>query len=292
VDPEGDRTIGVLTKPDLINPGAEDEVSHITLPWKEDQTLASIHVRSSCEPHQMIQYPSIMVEVVPLGNASPSQIHLACYLTLFFLVCLLQVLSVMKNVRKPLKLGYVMVKNRTQVQLNMHQSLAEAQAQEIAFLRAHPAFAALPDAQLVRLCITYHGKDLKEEFENDWTTIDDGYGKSRVTPVQPTDRPLPVGMRGLQGVGSLAARLTRVLVSRIHACLPFMKHELGEKLRATGRQVEALGEPGPIEAGQCRSAVMHIITRYAPFCRVLIDRSSRGLSMVGWVREEEGRRIV
>lgn len=99
----------------------------------------------------MIQYPSIMVEVVPLGNASPSQIHLACYLTPFFLVCLLQVLSVMKNVRKPLKLGYVMVKNRTQVQLNMHQSLAEAQAQEMAFLRAHPAFAALPDAQLVGL---------------------------------------------------------------------------------------------------------------------------------------------
>lgn len=78
----------------------------------------------------------------------------------------------------------------------------------------------------------------------------------------------------VQGVCSLAARLTRVLVSRIHACLPFMKHELGEKLRATGRQLEALGEPGPIEAGQCRSAVMHIITRYAFFCLILFERKS------------------
>ena len=28
VDPHGVRTIGVLTKPDLISPGSEDEVSH------------------------------------------------------------------------------------------------------------------------------------------------------------------------------------------------------------------------------------------------------------------------
>lgn len=31
VDPQGDRTIGVLTKPDLINPGGESEVS-LSLP--------------------------------------------------------------------------------------------------------------------------------------------------------------------------------------------------------------------------------------------------------------------
>lgn len=49
VDPEGDRTIGVLTKPDLIGPGNEDEAA-----------------------------------------------------------------AVLKNVRKPLKLGYVMVKCRSQ----------------------------------------------------------------------------------------------------------------------------------------------------------------------------------
>lgn len=47
VDPRGERTIGVLTKPDLIGPGNEDEV-----------------------------------------------------------------LAVLHNVRKPLQLGYVMVKNR------------------------------------------------------------------------------------------------------------------------------------------------------------------------------------
>lgn len=49
VDPEGDRTIGVLTKPDLIGPGNEEEAA-----------------------------------------------------------------AVLKNVRKPLKLGYVMVKCRSQ----------------------------------------------------------------------------------------------------------------------------------------------------------------------------------
>jgi hypothetical protein len=51
VDPEGDRTIGVLTKPDLIGPGNEEEA-----------------------------------------------------------------LSVLNNVRKPLKLGYIMVKNRYEKQ--------------------------------------------------------------------------------------------------------------------------------------------------------------------------------
>ena len=38
VDPEGDRTIGVVTKPDLVNPGGEKEVmsviQNITKPIK------------------------------------------------------------------------------------------------------------------------------------------------------------------------------------------------------------------------------------------------------------------
>ncbi|CAN0414187.1 unnamed protein product, partial [Scytosiphon promiscuus] len=61
VDPDGKRTIGVLTKPDLINPGGEAEV-----------------------------------------------------------------LEVLSNNRKPLKLGYVMVKNRNQLQLKEGVSLKEA----------------------------------------------------------------------------------------------------------------------------------------------------------------------
>lgn len=59
VDPEGDRTIGVLTKPDLVGPGNEDEAA-----------------------------------------------------------------AVLKNVRKPLKLGYVMVKCRSQRDIDQGQSYA------------------------------------------------------------------------------------------------------------------------------------------------------------------------
>lgn len=57
VDPEGDRTIGVLTKPDLIGPGNEEEA-----------------------------------------------------------------VAVLKNVRKPLKLGYVMVKCRSQRDIDQGES--------------------------------------------------------------------------------------------------------------------------------------------------------------------------
>lgn len=75
VDPRGERTIGVLTKPDLIGPGNEDEV-----------------------------------------------------------------LAVLHNVRKPLQLGYVMVKNRSQVQLKAGISGAEAREAEETFFRTHPHF--------------------------------------------------------------------------------------------------------------------------------------------------------
>lgn len=64
-----------------------------------------------------------------------------------------------------------------------------------------------------------------------------------------------------QGVGSLARKLTRVLVTRIQSSLPYMKHELLEKLERTGKEVEALGDPAPAELSQCRSAVMQLITR-------------------------------
>ncbi|CAB1121527.1 unnamed protein product [Ectocarpus sp. CCAP 1310/34] len=75
VDPSGKRTIGVLTKPDLINPGGEAEV-----------------------------------------------------------------LEVLSNNRKPLKLGYVMVKNRNQLQLREGVSLKEAHDAEMDFFKSHAVF--------------------------------------------------------------------------------------------------------------------------------------------------------
>ncbi|CAN0283213.1 unnamed protein product, partial [Hapterophycus canaliculatus] len=75
VDTRGERTIGVLTKPDLIGPGNEDEV-----------------------------------------------------------------LAVLHNVRKPLQLGYVMVKNRSQAELKAGLSGSGAREAEEAFFRQHPHF--------------------------------------------------------------------------------------------------------------------------------------------------------
>ena len=62
----------------------------------------------------------------------------------------LQVLAVVKNVRKPLKLGYIMVKNRNQHQLNQLVTLREAQREEMRFFKSHNVFCVVPEAQLVR----------------------------------------------------------------------------------------------------------------------------------------------
>lgn len=78
VDPRGERTLGVLTKPDLIGPGNEEEV-----------------------------------------------------------------VAVLSNVRKPLKLGYVMVKNRSQAQIKQGTSSAVARDDETRFFDAHPVFSRL-----------------------------------------------------------------------------------------------------------------------------------------------------
>jgi len=77
-DPNGIRTIGVLTKPDLIGPGSEDEV-----------------------------------------------------------------LAVLHNVRKPLKLGYIMCKNRTQKELNDGTTPAQARVAEMVFFANHPVFQSV-----------------------------------------------------------------------------------------------------------------------------------------------------
>ena len=78
VDPAGDRTIGVLTKPDLIDKGAEAEV-----------------------------------------------------------------ISVLRGIRKPLKLGYTILKNRSQQQIDKGISLAEAKAEETGWFSQQDPFKEL-----------------------------------------------------------------------------------------------------------------------------------------------------
>lgn len=77
-DPSGNRTIGVLTKPDLIDQGAETEVA-----------------------------------------------------------------AVLSNKRKPLKLGYVMVKNRSQREVESNISVKQARRNEQKFFEEHPIFSTM-----------------------------------------------------------------------------------------------------------------------------------------------------
>ena len=80
-DPMGVRTIGVLTKPDLIDKGGEEEV-----------------------------------------------------------------LAIMQNIRKPLKLGYVMVKNRSQAELKSTVTLQEAIRNEEQYFATHEIWQKIPPA--------------------------------------------------------------------------------------------------------------------------------------------------
>lgn len=75
MDPTGERTLGVLTKIDLVNPGGEDEI-----------------------------------------------------------------VAVVNNIRKPLALGYIMVKNRSQLDMNKKMSTTEARAAETAYFKAHEVY--------------------------------------------------------------------------------------------------------------------------------------------------------
>lgn len=77
-DPKGQRTIGVITKPDLIDDGAEREVA-----------------------------------------------------------------AVLSNRRKPLKLGYVMVKNRSQREVEQNVSAQEARRNEESFFAGHEVFSSM-----------------------------------------------------------------------------------------------------------------------------------------------------
>ncbi|CAN8062934.1 unnamed protein product [Agarophyton chilense] len=77
-DPAGRRTIGVITKPDLVDKGAEKEVA-----------------------------------------------------------------SVLLNRRKPLKLGYVMMKNRSQIEVQENVSVQQARKNEYEFFATHPVFSKM-----------------------------------------------------------------------------------------------------------------------------------------------------
>lgn len=83
VDPEGNRTIGVLTKPDLIDAGGEETV-----------------------------------------------------------------LAVLNNVTKPLKLGYIMVKNRSQRELDEGVSVTEMKRREMEFFANHRFFRSVDTTHL------------------------------------------------------------------------------------------------------------------------------------------------
>mmetsp|Transcript_28903 Transcript_28903/g.89335 ORF Transcript_28903/g.89335 Transcript_28903/m.89335 type:complete len:647 (+) Transcript_28903:776-2716(+) len=90
VDPDGERTLGVLTKPDILEPGKNEEV-----------------------------------------------------------------VAVLKNLRKPLKLGFVMVKNRSQYQIQQGISLESALKIEEDFFLSHPVFSRLDPRLLgVRSLVT------------------------------------------------------------------------------------------------------------------------------------------
>ncbi|RYH22018.1 hypothetical protein EON65_19820 [archaeon] len=78
-DPNGERTIGVLTKPDLVDKGAEEEI-----------------------------------------------------------------MAIVKNFRKPLKLGYIMVKNRSQAELKATLSLTNALQFETEYFKSHPVWHHIP----------------------------------------------------------------------------------------------------------------------------------------------------
>lgn len=84
IDPQGARTIGVLTKPDLIGPGGEDEVVQVLL-----------------------------------------------------------------NVRKPLKLGYIMVKNFSQKDNNEGKPLSVGRHEEQQYFEKHPVFSQYADRKVL-----------------------------------------------------------------------------------------------------------------------------------------------
>lgn len=159
VDPEGCRTIGVLTKPDLVDKGGEGRI----------------------------------VDVV-LGNL------------------------------KPLRLGYIMVKNRSQEDINsgVCPTLVEAKSAEQKYFLAHCQF-----------------RDLHSS--------------------------------GHCGVDSLAAKLTSVLVQRIHDLLPDIHKEVQAKLNDVRESLDACAKPPPSTPDECCVAFTTYLRNVADSIRDAVE---------------------
>lgn len=167
-DPKGERTIGVLTKPDLVDRGAEEEV-----------------------------------------------------------------LAVLRNERKPLKLGYVLVKNRGQAELASSASdrsndmsiIEQALKGEQAFFGNHPVWGPL--------------------------------NKNKATN----------GV--MMGIPSLTDRLSQLLVSRAMARGPALRSRLHDSKKACEARMAALGAEPPVDDATRRKLLVRLISRYSALLRAI-----------------------
>jgi len=156
VDPMGERTLGVLTKPDLIGPGNEEEVT-----------------------------------------------------------------AVLKNIRKPLKLGYVMVKNRSQAQIKEGTLPRIAREDEQRFFQMHPTFSCFDQRLLgIKNLTSTLVKLLVSRIKNELAPM-----KRQVEFMLSTAR---AGVRGISSYGSassaserqkLLVTLTQEFVRHLNDCV-------------------------------------------------------------------------
>jgi len=157
VDPRGERTLGVLTKPDLVGDGNEDEV-----------------------------------------------------------------MAVVKNQRKPLKLGYVIVKNRSQAQIKQGTSSAAAREDEARFFAAHPVFRKLEKKKCVGIKTLTDALTkllvhrLQHQLAPMKRQVEALYGKVRteLRSVQTQGIPTTTGERQ-----KLLVTLTQDFVRQLHDCV-------------------------------------------------------------------------
>jgi len=178
VDPHGQRTLAVLTKPDLVPPGGEGEV-----------------------------------------------------------------LQVLTNQRKPLKLGYVMVRNLVPPVDDeggeskgggtpIVEALRQARQEERDFFRTHPHFSRAP--------------------------------------------------RTLLGVPALTQRLTDLLVTRIQATLPGLKFDLEHMLEDTQKQLRPLGTAGaPTTPAEKTHVLVQLVSEYCQLVRHSMRGDYRHAALAG-----------
>lgn len=140
------------------------------------------------------------------------------------------------NIRKPLALGYVMVKNMSQKQMNEKMTLAEAKEAEMTFFQTHPYFGDL--------CNTNHSNNNR------------GNGKKKA----------------LFGVENLVFVLTKLLVSCIKRSIPVMIDDLKRLLKHASDDLAALGTELPVDLREQQSL---LVKRISTFCQ-LLRHSARG----------------